>query len=267
MEYLLSFCGEDTREDIILYHALKDVKDIFWIDVGANDPIVGSVTKLFSGGGNKGINIEPQVSYLQKYKEDRPWDINLAIGISNTHGELLLYGKGAGGTFDSSNELFRDSDCTKVPVWTLKEVCDRYIKLGQEIHFLKIDVEGWEKKCIEGMDFKQYRPWILCIESTEPFSAVQTHAGWENIVIENGYVFVGMVNVNRYYVLKEKAVLIERFKQIENLEKYYDITYYLNKLKMEKYKSVFRVVKRIKSSKIMKPLKLLSVKYEARKGK
>lgn len=56
MEYLLSFSHEKTMEDIILYHVLKPETNIFWIDVGANDPVFDSVTKFFSvrgGGWNK----------------------------------------------------------------------------------------------------------------------------------------------------------------------------------------------------------------------
>lgn len=53
MEYLLSFSHEKNMEDIILYHVLKPETNIFWIDVGANDPVFDSVTKFFSvrGGG------------------------------------------------------------------------------------------------------------------------------------------------------------------------------------------------------------------------
>lgn len=51
MEYLLSFSNEKNMEDIILYHALKTKSEIFWIDVGANDPVFDSVTKFFSCGG------------------------------------------------------------------------------------------------------------------------------------------------------------------------------------------------------------------------
>lgn len=40
-------------EDIFLYHVLSDVaeKDIFYIDVGANDPVNESVTCLFYNMG------------------------------------------------------------------------------------------------------------------------------------------------------------------------------------------------------------------------
>lgn len=51
MEYLLSFSHEKNVEDIILYHVLGRKLDVFWIDVGANDPVFSSVTKFFSIGG------------------------------------------------------------------------------------------------------------------------------------------------------------------------------------------------------------------------
>ncbi len=53
MEFILSFSHENEMEDMILYNALHDVQKVFWIDVGANDPVFHSVTKFFSirGGG------------------------------------------------------------------------------------------------------------------------------------------------------------------------------------------------------------------------
>ena len=49
MEYLMIFSQDD--EDLILYHVLKNVSKIRWIDVGANDPVYASVTKFFSMWG------------------------------------------------------------------------------------------------------------------------------------------------------------------------------------------------------------------------
>lgn len=47
MEYLLSYSHEKNMEDIILYHALGKKTNLFWIDVGANDPVFVSVTNFF----------------------------------------------------------------------------------------------------------------------------------------------------------------------------------------------------------------------------
>lgn len=234
MDYLLSFSHERNMEDIILYHALKR-KKIFWIDVGANDPVFASVTKFFSLGGGHGINIEPQQLYINKYMVDRPNDINLSIGISNTHGKITLFGKGESASFNSNNKDIRGLGTQNVEVWTLQEVCDKYIEPEQEIHLLKIDVEGWEKQCLEGMNFEKYHPWVLCIEAAEPTGDNLGYVMWEDIVIRNGYVFAGKKYANRYYVLADKKDILDRFKDIEYLQKYYDITFWTERKRYEKY--------------------------------
>lgn len=235
MEYLLSFSHEKTMEDIILYHVLKLESNVFWIDVGANDPVFDSVTKFFQVRGGGGINIEPQPMYASKYALDRPNDINLMIGISDVHGRMKLYGTGESASFDVAKKHTRRMDSDVIPVWTLREVCDKYIQPNQNIHFLKIDVEGWEKQCLKGMDFETYRPWILCIESVEPSAEDLGYTAWENIVIESGYTYAGKKCANRYYVLSEKKDIINRFQDIEHLENYYDITFYSKRERYEKY--------------------------------
>ena len=47
-------------EDFILYVILLDIKNGFYIDIGAYDPTKISVTKYFYLRGWHGINIEPQ---------------------------------------------------------------------------------------------------------------------------------------------------------------------------------------------------------------
>lgn len=259
-EYLLSFSDAKDMEDIVLYHVLKEEPEIFWIDVGSYDPVMRSVTKFFSVRGGHGINIEPQQAYIQKYKEDRPNDINLNIGISDMAGELTLYGKNTLATFDKSNKNVTDpSSAYTVPVRTLKDVCNQYVKENDTIHFLKIDVEGWEKQCIAGMDFEKYRPWILCIEAIDPSTYISDHEKWEDILLENGYVFAGTKNRNRYYVLSEKTEIIERLKNdISCLEKYYDVVFYYE------YRKFYPAVQKIKRNKILSRLILPFWRYYRR---
>ena len=77
-------------EDIILYVALQDVDEGFYIDIGANDPIEISVTKFFYDRGWSGINVEPLRSKCALLENERPRDINLCIGISDRRGETAL---------------------------------------------------------------------------------------------------------------------------------------------------------------------------------
>ena len=46
-------------EDVMLWRALRHGEHRFWVDVGAADPDVLSVTRAFSERGWHGINIEP----------------------------------------------------------------------------------------------------------------------------------------------------------------------------------------------------------------
>ena len=127
MEILLSFAQE--REDIILYHMLRNIdpEKIFWIDVGANDPVDISVTKFFSCRGGHGINIEPQRDLIEKLNQDRPKDLNLEVGVSNKRGTLKLHGHGSGASFDSENPYVKDADTYDIPVMTLAEICEQYL--------------------------------------------------------------------------------------------------------------------------------------------
>lgn len=233
MEKVVSYAQEN--EDIILYHMLRDVENVKWIDVGANDPINLSVTKFFSLKGGRGINIEPQKHYIKRFKKDRTNDINLAIGISNKKGKMKMYGRGVGASLDAELETVKGwGGYYVVPVETLSRVYKKYISTFKDIHFLKIDVEGWEKECIEGADFSQCRPWILCIEAEEPGTNAPRWKEWEQILLENGYIYVGTSIPNRYYVAKEHEELKSRFVGSNELKNYYEIEHYVIDMNIEK---------------------------------
>lgn len=219
-ENLYSFAQE--YEDIILYHMLKNVTEpIYYIDVGANDPIALSVTKFFYLRGGHGINIEPQHELIEKLNADRPNDVNLEVGVGNQLGSLKLYGTGTTASFDSN--INRENSVKEVPILTLKDICNRYLSENDSIHFLKIDVEGFEKQCLEGMDFQTFRPWIVCMESTEPGTDIPSWATWENLLLSQGYDFVGMNGINRYYVSEESQEKLNEFCNEVQLQSLYEI--------------------------------------------
>ena len=93
--------GVDTRfesyaqclEDLILYCALKDVENGFYIDVGANDPTIDSVTKFFYDRRWHGINIEPLADKCALLAERRPSDINLCVGLGSERGKLDIFAR------------------------------------------------------------------------------------------------------------------------------------------------------------------------------
>ncbi|AIO40949.1 FkbM family methyltransferase [Burkholderia sp. AU19243] len=209
-------------EDIVLWRALRDVEQGFYIDVGANEPIEDSVTKAFYERGWHGINVEPVTEHFDALVQDRPRDINLACALGEKPGRLTLYEIDARGLSTNAPEIanrYRESGRVygerEVEVRTLADVCEAHAPA--DIHFLKIDVEGFERNVLLGADFKRFRPWILVIEATEPNSPVDNSAEWESLVIDAGYEYAYFDGLNRFYVAAEHRDLKPRIAVAPNV--------------------------------------------------
>jgi FkbM family methyltransferase len=204
-------------EDVLLWRALGHVPRGFYIDVGANDPVEHSVTKAFYDAGWSGISIEPLMSYHRAFVEQRPRDINLAVAAGASDGTLTLYDVPAVRGWASPDPIVAERHQAEgyevaeltVPVRTLASICADHASGG--IHFLKIDVEGFEGEVLRGMDFARWRPWVLVIEATLPGSRVTNHESWEHLVVDAGYRFAWFDGLNRYYVAAEHPELMAAF--------------------------------------------------------
>lgn len=226
---VLSYAHPGDMEDVILYHVLHDVSDIFYIDVGSNDPWSYSVTKMFYDKGAHGINIDPLPEMIALCEADRPRDINLCIGCGAERSKTQLYIQGAltgGGSTTVSSNCKEDGRRTiKIDIIPIRDICEKYIPddTREGIHFLKVDVEGAEKGVLDGADFVRYRPWIVVMESTLPNTDIPSYMEWEGILLSLNYHFAFSHGVNRYYVADEKKELAERFLPPKELRKLYRI--------------------------------------------
>ena len=210
-------------EDVMLWRALKHIETGFYIDVGANDPEVDSVTKAFYDLGWRGINIEPVSQWFLRLQETRVRDINLQLALGSEPGEITLYEipdtglSTAEKAFAKRHEAERgyQSRELKVAQDTLANVCEQYHIAP--IHFLKIDVEGMEKAVLEGADFVKIRPWIVLVESTFPNSQKESHSEWEPTLLNAGYKHAYSDGINRFYVAEEHSELSSAFQYPPNV--------------------------------------------------
>lgn len=209
-------------EDLILYNSLQDAENIYYIDVGCNDPVIDSVTKLFYDNKNAhGINIDPLDNIINFTSKLRKRDVNLCVAVGDKEGSADIYMQGIQGGLstllkENISETFFEGKKT-VKVTTLKKICDDNLHIGQEISFLKIDVEGLEKQVLLGADFDKYRPLIIVMESTLPNTYNPCYEEWEYILHDNKYHFVYSYGVNRYYVANEHTELDDKFEPIQKL--------------------------------------------------
>jgi FkbM family methyltransferase len=206
-------------EDYILGYVFKDQKSGFYVDVGANDPDKSTVTKYFYLAGWRGINIEPIPELVEKLNKSRPEDTNKGVAISDRPGTLTFYkGVKASGLSTLSPKIAASHRAKgfeftkiKIPVTTLNAVLDEHAKDKPEITFLNVDVEGFEKQVLSGIDFKRYQPRVIMAESTAPLTEKATHQLWESILIDNGYIFAMDDGLNRYYVHSSQESLLPKF--------------------------------------------------------
>ncbi|CUH95086.1 hypothetical protein P22_1155 [Propionispora sp. 2/2-37] len=208
-------------EDVMLWRVFSGLEKGFYIDVGANDPVIDSVTKAFYDRGWRGVNIEPLQSYYQRLCQERTRDINLQVAAGNYTGMVAFYEIPDTGLSTMNYDIAEQHRLhgweikeTKVPVMTLLEICQNYVR--ETIHFLKIDVEGTEKQVLLGMDFQQYRPWVIVIEATIPLGKQQKHSEWEDILLRHGYQYTYFDGLNRFYIAQEKGDCLSHFSSPPN---------------------------------------------------
>lgn len=210
-------------EDVLLWRALRGVKSGFYIDIGAWDPTIDSLTRAFYERGWRGINVEPNGDKFAALVAARPEDVNLQCAVSDHAGSQIFYDVPETGlsTLDAHLAQRHRADGrtvieTSVEVTTLAALCAAHVT--GVTHFLKIDVEGLERAVLAGADFNRFRPWIVVVEATEPNSPAPSHAAWEPLLLAAQYVLVYFDGLNRYYVADEhRAALAPAFAAPPNV--------------------------------------------------
>lgn len=217
------------EEDRILWDLVGDDQtDGFFIDVGANDPLEGCVSRSFYEVGWVGINVEPIAYRLNKFYTAQPKSRNLCCALTDKEGEpMVLYHSHQVDHWDTlSEEIAKKKGMVPaglVPVTTLRAICERWAG-DRAIDWLKIDVENWEDKVIAGGDWERFRPRVLCIESFVPHTPVdapatafrtytdeadgegvtwlppqRSYESWEPFILAQGYELVTEFQINRFY--------------------------------------------------------------------
>lgn len=218
-----------NAEDVILNRVFSKQRSGFYIDVGAWDPDLDSVTKHFYMNGWRGINIEPTDFYHERLVQCRPQDINLkvAVGLGERKAQFVQYaGSGLSGLVETSERTIADnailgfeSTQVEVQLMPLSEITGRYAP--HQVDFLKIDVEGAERSVIKSAEWRAFRPRVIVIEAIKPITNEPSWFAWEGLLFDVGYCFALFDGLNRYYYRAEEPELRSSLSVPANVLDYY----------------------------------------------
>lgn len=209
-------------EDVMLWRALKHIENGFYIDIGAQDPVTDSVSLAFYEYGWRGVHVEPNRLYSKMIKSARPDEIVEQVAVGMKHGTLIFYEFDGTGLSTADPEIAEGhmkagykAVRTDTPIVRLDSLLEKYG--ANQIHWLKIDVEGMEKSVLEGWRISACRPWILVVESMHPSTQEKNYKEWEPGVLDKGYLFAYFDGLNRFYIHHDHSDLVPFFNAPPNV--------------------------------------------------
>ena len=160
-------------EDKILYKFLRNINKGFYVDVGAYHPIKSNNTLLLFHRGWSGINIDPSKFSIDLFNFLRPKDENYNLAVSNKNEMINFYYSKSYDQLGTANIKFLNFhfrkkkikySTKKIKAHKLNYILDNSKFNGKKIDLLNIDVQGYELKVLKSLNFKKYKPSVICIE-------------------------------------------------------------------------------------------------------
>lgn len=216
-----------NAEDVVLARALPAATG-FYVDVGAADPNIASVTRHFYDLGWSGINVDARVEAVTLLALHRPRDVNLHLAAYSSDGVVTFHEDADDpdqSTTEFTNaEVLRSSghhlQTGQVQARTLNGILAEHVPAGTGIDFLKIDVEGAELAVLEGIDLTRWRPKIIVVEAVRPWSTERTDQHWRHHLDDNGYIESLFDGLNLFFTAQEHAADIDPLPPASIVDRY-----------------------------------------------
>ena len=188
-----------SLEDVSLWRALRDVRAGRYLDIGAYDPWLDSVSAGFAARGWSGLSVDPLPGLEARYARERPDTEFMGVAVSESAGPLTLSRvAGTGRSFVGHG----GTDRVAVRAVTLADLLEH---MGEPApHWLKIDVEGHEAAVLRGWGAHSARPWVVCVEHEGDEAPL-----WESELLGRGYGFARADGLNRFYLHQSQGHRME----------------------------------------------------------
>lgn len=206
--------GEDCIINFVLNALNMDMKEVRYLDLGANDPVLLSNTYYFYKKGAKGVLVEANPVLSEKIEQKRSRDIVLnkavALSLSDSHIDFFLLNVNTLSTASEEEALntckvdenIKIVDKIKVPAIRFDDIIEHYFS-GIAPTFVSLDIEGLDYQILSTFDFVKYRPVLFVVETVEYHPKLSVPVKDKKILDlfeKNGYVEFAFTGINSIFV-------------------------------------------------------------------
>jgi FkbM family methyltransferase len=199
-----SQCYEDTILDGLIRAFLlrKGINEdqLAYLDIGANHPIANSNTYLLHiFHGICGILVDANPELIPALKKFRPYDKVINAAVTDTNEDFVTFYIGEKNELSSLDYDFLKAwdglePQKKVNVPTIR-VMDLLRQLNDKHVLLSIDVEGFDRKILEDIDYSKIKPFVIVIEHNDHINQSESKFIIDLLSL-NGYFLYSKTNVN-----------------------------------------------------------------------
>lgn len=209
-----SQCGEDGILNYLLFVMLRrDPKTIRYLDIGCNDYRSDNNTFFLYQRGASGVAVDANPVCAESVRKRRTRDtvINAGVGVDDMQEMpfylLNNYGLSSFSKESVDNAIERNPDnklekVIHVPVIGINTLLQEYFP-NTSPQILSIDAEGVDEAILGALNFEQWRPEIIIIETIDyvPWVALEhSRQGIVELMKSHGYVEYAFTGVNSIFL-------------------------------------------------------------------
>lgn len=197
MEFYGQF-GDDAILLVLLRCLHFNPRNIRYLEIGTNDPVLSNNTFFFYSIGAHGVIIDPLPLIESFARRMRPRDHFIRAAVSDVGNETQTFLMSPATQGSSLYDGYAGSIATKISVAVLG-INDVLRDIGFVPDVFVVDAEGEDEKIVKGIDFTKYRPAILEIEVNK---AEKDGEVLKKFLHNKGYVLFTRIGSNAIYVDK-----------------------------------------------------------------
>ena len=164
--------GEDRILEFLF--STMGIRNITYLDIGANDPVFCNNTYLFYTRKGRGILIEPDPVFHSVLKRSRPRDLVIQAAVSdkeNSEADFYIFDEPSVNTLSKEEAGLRQQSgkyqlkkVLRIPLLTIEYIIAKY--MNNELPLLiSLDIEGVDHDVLQAFDFVKYPVPVWIVET------------------------------------------------------------------------------------------------------